>query len=363
VFGLNSNEVVEPGYSVTFYPNTTDSTRAVSIDVQPGVELRGIDVALGRQQTFRIQGKVYDARTSQTPQMAVVQLINRQDAGAFPKPANSYDPATGAFEIREVPPGEYTVIAMAVNMTSAPSPGVQPAIGAAMVPVEVSGSDVQNIVATVRPGTAVKGHVALEGGAQLSSLAGFDRMRVRLTPAVEGATLGPLGQPPAFTPEGNFTASDVAPGDYRITLTGAGPTVYMKSVRYGTTDGINDPIGVTADSTATIEILLSTAAGQITGTLVDKESRPVATTQVVLVPERQRDRRDLYKPTVTDVNGRFTMTGIPPGDYRIFSWEDIEPFAYTDPDVLRQYEGRATTVRVSENSKLTPEVKIIPANQ
>src|SRR5204863_4732146 len=127
VFGLNSNEVVEPGYSVTYYPNTSDTSRAVPLEIQPGSEVRGIDVSMIRQPTFRIQGRVYDARTNQTPQTAVVQLINRQDSGAVPKPANSYDPGTGAFEIRDVPPGEYSVMAMAVNVGATPGAGAQPA--------------------------------------------------------------------------------------------------------------------------------------------------------------------------------------------------------------------------------------------
>lgn len=31
------------------------------------------------------------------------------------------------------------------------------------------------------------------------------------------------------------------------------------------------------------------------------------------------------------------MRNVARGDYKLFAWEDIEPGAYNDPDVLRRY--------------------------
>jgi hypothetical protein len=359
MLGINSNEVVEPGFSVTYYPNTIDVTRAAAIDVPSGAELRAMDIGLLRQQTYRVQGRMVDSRTNQTPQTAIVQLANRQDALQLPKPASSYDSASGVFEIREVPPGEYNVIGIVANVTG--STTTVPSIGAATQPVDVSGSDVENIVLTIRAGVTVHGSVALDGGSPLSSVPGFDRIRVRFTPVVEG-TMN-MAQPPALKPDGTFVVDNVTPGEYRVSVAGLQPTSYIKEGRFGATDVLRDPFVVSAESTGSLELLVSPNAAQITGTLVDKDAKPVPTTQVVLIPERQRDRRDLFKPTLTDSSGRFTFLGVPPGDYRIFSWEDIEPFAYNDPEVLRQHEQRATLVRVSESGRVTQEVKIIPAGQ
>jgi hypothetical protein len=50
-----------------------------------------------------------------------------------------------------------------------------------------------------------------------------------------------------------------------------------------------------------------------------------------LIPDRNRDRRDVYKIVVSDQNGHFNMLGVAPGDYKLFAWEDIEPFSYNDP--------------------------------
>jgi hypothetical protein len=85
--------------------------------------------------------------------------------------------------------------------------------------------------------------------------------------------------------------------------------------------------------------------------------------QVVLISDRFRDRRDLLKTATTDQNGDFTLRGIAPGDYKLFAWEEIEPFSYYDPEVLRRYEEQGRSIKVSESAKVTVEAKMIPAGQ
>ena len=72
-------------------------------------------------------------------------------------------------------------------------------------------------------------------------------------------------------------------------------------------------------------------------------------------------RQALYRNEFTDQEGRFTFRGITPGDYRIFAWEDIEPFAYFDPAVVKQYEAAGKLVHIQESSAESVEVRLIPA--
>ena len=52
---------------------------------------------------------------------------------------------------------------------------------------------------------------------------------------------------------------------------------------------------------------------------------------------------------------------LPPGGYKVFSWEALESNAYYDNDVLSRYETQGTAVRIQESSKETVDLKIIPA--
>ena len=80
----------------------------------------------------------------------------------------------------------------------------------------------------------------------------------------------------------------------------------------------------------------------------------------MLIPARGISRIDLYKTSVTDDNGRFTIRGITPGDYKIYAWEALEQFAYFDSDLLRQFEQKGKFMQIAEGSKEIVEVKIIP---
>ena len=81
--------------------------------------------------------------------------------------------------------------------------------------------------------------------------------------------------------------------------------------------------------------------------------------EAVLIPDRRRDRTELYKTATTDETGHFTIRGIPPGDYKIFAWDGIE-FGYYDSDLVRLFEQKGTPVRIVESAKESLEVRIIP---
>ena len=93
---------------------------------------------------------------------------------------------------------------------------------------------------------------------------------------------------------------------------------------------------------------------------MDDKLRPAWKAQVVLVPARTRNRTDLYDSSTTDRGGHFRFSEIAPGDYKVFAWESIEEYSWLDPDVLRRFEARGSTIHVGESSRMTVQVKVIP---
>jgi hypothetical protein len=160
--------------------------------------------------------------------------------------------------------------------------------------------------------------------------------------------------------DGTFTIPRITPGEYRLFVLGLNPGTFVKSARLDQADALQ---GVTIGSRVdgSLDVVLNPNAGEVEGTLVGGDLRAVSGSSVVLVPERARDRLDLYQTATTGQDGRFSIRGVTPGEYRLFAWEDIEPFSYFDPEVLRQYETRGSLVRIRESSKETAEVRIIPA--
>jgi hypothetical protein len=180
-----------------------------------------------------------------------------------------------------------------------------------------------------------------------------------VTPSATGANGANFAS--ATKPDGTFQLTSVPPGDYRVTLIAPGSTgaAYLKDARFENTDALTSPLHVS--SPGVLDIVVGIGGGRLAGTLTDQRSQPVPVSQVTLVPDRSRDRFDLFRTVVTDDKGGFTMAGIPPGDYKLFSWEGLEPFSWFDPELLARSEARGHAVHVTETSMDTVEVKLIPS--
>jgi hypothetical protein len=69
----------------------------------------------------------------------------------------------------------------------------------------------------------------------------------------------------------------------------------------------------------------------------------------------------MHKTTLTDSSGKFQLRGLPPGDYKIFAWEEADKFAIMDLDFIRSYEEKGTRLEIADGDKKTIELSVIPA--
>jgi hypothetical protein len=293
-------------------------------------------------------------------------------SGAF-SAGEKYDPKTGEFELRNVPPGSYVVQAVALEPAAVTESETLVKVAAvaaranARVPVDISNHDVDGLLLTLTSGVALPARISVEG-MNLSSIQGWERIRVPLKPTLDGA-FGPTCNPPPrllsrSRPDGTFVIAGVSPGEFTVgPVTGLPAGFYVKEARFAQADVLSQPLRFSGVAGGALEIVLSSRASQVDGVAVDPRSTPIAGARVVLVPERQRNRTDLFKTTTSDSSGRFAFRGVPPGDYRVFGWEVLDSYAYFDPDLLRRVEPQGTPVRVTESTTNNLTVRIIPANQ
>lgn len=365
-------------FPTTYYPGTTEPARAVTLDLQPGRELTGIDIIVNPPPLFRVRGRVIDGATGEAPRSASVSLMPRQPVGndilllTSSSGSTTYNP-NGTFEIRNVLPGSYWLRAqMATNLDQPINPTVVANVrnaselldtvlgtrAAAQIPLDVA-ADVDGVSLALVPGISIPMKLSVEGQ-DITSI-GYDRIRINLRPTAQG--LNTAIQRSAFAADGTGTLSNVQAGEYRLQASIPQGDLYLKEARFERTDVLNDPWQVTGSTSGTLTIVLSSKAGQIEGNLSDALSQRVSGNQVLLIPEQNRDRPELYKTTISDANGHFTFQGIAPGEYRVYSWEAIEPNAWYDRDVLSRYEQQGKLLRIQEGSKETIEIKVIPAGK
>jgi hypothetical protein len=268
------------------------------------------------------------------------------------KPAN-YDPTTGAFEVRDIPPGSYVVIGAMASSSSGTG------ADQSQMPLTITSADIDNLVVSVGPGQSLNGSVSVEGLQSFSALPGYERVIIIFAPGNDSVFSAPRAL--SIAPEGTYTVNGILSGPYRFMAAGLPPDSYVKTARIGAIDLLQGLWTPETPASGVLEVVISQKAGQVDATILDKDLKPMRGIQVVLIPDRQRERRDLFKSISSDQNGHITIRGITPGDYKLFAWEDIEPFSFYDPDVLQQYEQKGKAVNVMESSKITVDVNLIPA--
>jgi hypothetical protein len=235
-----------------------------------------------------------------------------------------------------------------------------PASGSrSQVAVDVGEADVDGVVLTLRAGFPLRGKIYVEGQAS-STPVSADLLR-NVLPFLRpmGDTLFVGTTRPEISSDGSFVISQLLSGSYSVSLSGLPPDYYVKAVRFENIDVLREGLTLEGPPEASLDILVSPNAGRIEGTVMTADG-PIAGVQVVMIP-RDRTRADLYKFANTDQNGRFTIRGIPPGQYKLFAWEEIETNAFRDPEFLRLYEELGKAVGIVEGDRVTVDVRLIPA--
>src|SRR5207247_4558863 len=108
-------------------------------------------------------------------------------------------------------------------------------------------------------------------------------------------------------------------------------------VNFGGIDALSETFTISSPVSDELQITLGNDVGQVIGTVSNNQLQPLASVQVALVPDR-RERHDLYRFAITGLNGRFTLSSLPPGTYKIFTVQHLEITAVYDLQVIRGLE-------------------------
>jgi hypothetical protein len=326
---------------------------------------------------------VLDPGSGQPPRSANISLNlqNPDPRGgsyvAFGDSQPIYNPADGTFDLRNVSPGAYIVTAQLPNPVASSPPAnlasmtpeqqrayfdamstASAAAPRAFASINVVNADIENV--QLRVGTAASLSGTLRADLPPNTPApDFNFMRVQLRLA-DGST--PSNSPSMRPPktDGTFRIDGIWPGEYALVVSGLPTGFYLKEARLGDLDLLNGRLRFAGSESAALNIAISPSTGTIDGNVADAQGQPLPGARVVLIPERNRERTELFRPTVSDPGGHFRITGVAPGDYKLVAWDVIEPFAFFDPDLLKQADDNGKVLRVSESSKQTINIGVIP---
>jgi protocatechuate 3,4-dioxygenase beta subunit len=345
-------------YAPVYYSGAIDITHASTIELKSGDEISGIDFVLTPKppaRGYKVRGHVLNSLTDYPDARVVVGLFQRgvPDPSFSSSQKQAYpDGKSGNFEIKDVMPGEYVAAALSYA-------GGKTRIVTQIV--DVSNTDVEGISLVLTRGIDIPIRVALEGKSAGSTADVF----IALVPAEDETTINFSGlQSAVAQPDGSFLLKDVSDGFYSLKVSSKCQECYLKSAKSNGIDLLEQGIRVTSGGGPdSIAAVYSSNTGTVTGAVTNKDDLPAAGALVVLVPNADsRQKFERYKTSNTDQYGHFEIRGVPPGRYKAFAWEKVDPGAYVDPDFLRPLESSAESVDIAANEQKSMQLKMIPAS-
>jgi len=337
---------VDDAYVTTYYPGTTDVETASPVEAAAGRELQEMNLELSRARTARVRGRVIDETGVNNPSMPMMVFLRQRNSFGPGNMTQSVAGVDGQFEFRGLLPGSY-MLAAVVRDGEVTFSGRQQ--------IDVGTRDVENALLPVRKGVPIRGSLQVEG-APIENLAS---LRVGLRPAESGPMFSgpPNGRVDA---DGNFVLENTGPEQYLVMVTGFPPGYYVKSARMGREDVLENAMDLMRGAGA-LEIVVADGAGEVEGAVMGSDQKPFPGATVVLVPdsEQRRKMQQFYKIATTDQSGRYKLSSIDPGGYRIYAFDDIENGEWMDPDLINSVRGKGTAVRIQQGGRQTLELKVI----
>jgi protocatechuate 3,4-dioxygenase beta subunit len=332
-----------PGYFPTFYPNTTDSSKAQAITIGPGEDMRSMDFMLRPAHLVTVSGRVIFPISATSVGGGSV-TIEPRGSGLVDAAHEMYDfpSKDGHFIIRNVPPGSYYLIASYSERESHHA-------FVTRRPLDVANNDIDDLTLMVSRGVDIPGHISWDPSPPSDARPVFVTLH-----SVDDSPVPVRGEP-AKSDE-SFLLKDVPEGTYRprVRFPGSEGHFYLKSARYGTNSLTDAGFTVQSGASLSLDLTLSSRVAHVDGIVVTADALPAVGAAVVLIPDPpRRNMKELFESVITDQNGKFSISGITPGEYKIFSWDSVEEADWYnadwyDPEWLKPYETKGESVHLEE---------------
>jgi protocatechuate 3,4-dioxygenase beta subunit len=317
-------------YQKTYYPDTTDVTKAAIVELSEGGETKNIDINLGpRARTYAVSGRIIDAETGQP--IAGVNYafgaVQTNQAQSFMSGMNSPGTPTnskGEFRLEGVAPGRYAITAPANFYLPTAD---QPKVYSDPVPFEVADSDVTNLEIKAQRALSISGVVVPDAITNKNALAGLSRLVLVGYPQPGPTGIQTYGVPMTspVAADGTFLLEGLKPGKVSLSISSNG----LESKGYGisriTSDRElpNKQIELApGQNVSGVRVYLTYGTGVIRGEIkIEGGTLPGdAMLYVGLQPESQArlagaQGQEVIANAQVDARGRFVITGIPAGNY------------------------------------------------
>jgi hypothetical protein len=169
----------------------------------------------------------------------------------------------------------------------------------------------------------------------------------------------PTGSLYATTGADGTFAMNVPDGEYQVqTPVRLPPDAYLMSIRQGNRDVLAEGLQIAGDTS--MQVVIGSSGGTVEGIIKDSRERAVADAMVVLVPDgSQKSSSYFYRTGNSDQAGTFSIRGIAPGSYQLYSWAALDGSGYRNADFMKKYAGQGTAVKIAGGARLTVNTRVL----
>lgn len=315
----------QEAYPLTFYPDVTDVDSAVKIKLAKDAT-ETADITVNAVPVHDIHGIL-----PSLPGGSEIALKAHTGFFDLSTPFSaSYDAATGQFTFKSVPEGRYEVIADWATQTG-------PHHGEALV--DLSPTFDREVRIEDQPMATIRGllHYSTTPTPQLPS---------SITMTSKDISRKPYTTAVGF--DGSFSIPSVIDGEYELSVEHTNGA-YVQSITMAGRDVPPQRIVVVpGQRLGALDVQLGTSTATLSGILNVLQVIPDRT-GVVLQPVGS----DQVTVAVADEQKRFSLRNLPPGEYRLYAWDDLENVEYRNPQYLKTFRNKSTSLTVDENAPIT----------
>jgi Carboxypeptidase regulatory-like domain len=360
------------GYAPTYFPGTASPTEAQKVTLIVGQEAHQTDFALLPVRLSRVSGVVMtsDGKPVENAMVNLVPLSRTGDIGMMMMASSSRTTKEGHFTVNSVAPGDYTLNARSMRITTDGGggdvmfsarfggPGGDDGEFAAM-PLAVAGEDLANVMVVTSKGATALGRLSFEGGSK-PVLAGT---RVNAIPA--DPSDGPMmvgGSGAAAKDDGTFELKGLA-GQRLIRVANLPAGWMLKSVLLNGKDITDSGAEFKSGEHVTnLEVVATSKVTEINGAVTASNGEPVKEYTVVVFSDDPEQWTLPMSRWVSgarpDQDGRFKIRSMPSGTYYAIALDYVEAGAWADPELLERLKTRARQFTLGDGQTTTMDLKL-----
>ncbi|MBV8551043.1 MAG: carboxypeptidase regulatory-like domain-containing protein [Acidobacteriaceae bacterium] len=324
------NHVPLEVYPAQFYPNAPNRSSAQAIQLKPGDHAQ-IDFTLQPVPAFRVSGVVAPVGPMNQP---AIETADGEQTGIFAQ----VNQQTGRWVLPAISAGSWKIVFLTEGQNNTLNYGEQS--------IDVRSANIQNVAVSLQPVPPVPVRVAN------SPDQGNPNLQLRLVPrnldtnGREYFAGAAPGEPP-----GSLSVRDILPASYTVVAQAFGNGC-IDSITSGSADLMRDDFVVSPGGQhAPIDVSFRNDCAILTVKLNTQDS--ASTVAVILASDnRSFEPRILYQNAASER----VFPNLPPGEYRVYAFSNIEGLEYANPDALRGLAGQQITLSANQKAELALDV-------